>query len=94
VIYLTDATFDAQTTGGRSLILIASKWSVKGNRIAKQIDSLSPPDISLFRIDPDESPELIMRYSIRESPFILYMVDGEVVESDVTLSEKLLALVE
>jgi len=94
--FLTVDTFDAAVLPEdvRALILFAPKWSVSGNQIAVDMESIDPTLTKVFQVDIDESPDLAMRFSIRVSPYLIFFDGGVAKAASKDLSAKMLEFIQ
>ena len=92
--YLTDSNFDTEVSQKvpHAIVLFAPDWSIHGNKIAVLLEALDPARVKVFRVDIDIATDVAMRFSIRESPTLIYFANGIAMERDTTLSDKILVL--
>lgn len=89
---LTAETFDVQLATHHALVLFALADSVNGNLIAATMKLLDPTKVGVFRVDIDNAADVAMRFSIRESPTVIYFADGIAIKRDNHLTEEMLRL--
>jgi hypothetical protein len=89
MIYLTSDNFDAEILKKdvKALVLFAPDWSTAGNKIAVAMEALGKP---VFRVDIDKSADLAMRFSIRQSPYLILFEQGFAIDSAVELTDAML----
>jgi thioredoxin-like negative regulator of GroEL len=71
----------------KALVLFAPDWSTAGNKIAVAMEALGKP---VFRVDIDKSADLAMRFSIRQSPYLILFEQGFAIDSAVELTDAML----
>jgi thioredoxin-like negative regulator of GroEL len=72
------------------LVLWGSVMDVNSNKIALQMMKLDATKVKAVRVDIDKSPDLVMRYTVRDVPLIVLFEQGMALAQDTTLSDVLL----
>src|SRR6184192_2989786 len=80
---LTEHTFDEALAAAEGLVLVDfwAEWCGPCRAVAPVLDELAAAhDVTVMKVNVDESPGLAARYEIRSIPTILLVKDGAVVE--------------
>jgi thioredoxin-like negative regulator of GroEL len=72
------------------LVLWGSVMDVNSNKIALQMMKLDATKVKAVRVDIDKSPDLVMRYTVRDVPLVVLFEQGMALAQDTTLSDVLL----
>ena len=83
-IELTRQNFDAEVKEGVAIVDFWAPWCGPCRMLAPVIDELANEyegKVAICKVNTDEEDELSAKYGIRSIPTILFMKNGEVVES-------------
>ena len=83
-IELTKQNFDAEVKEGLAVVDFWAPWFGPCRMLAPVIDELANEfegKVAICKVNTDEEDELSAKYGIRSIPTILFMKNGEVVES-------------
>ena len=90
-IELTPANFEEVTKAGVSMVDFWAPWFGPCRMIAPVIEELAADfegKANICKVNTDEEQDLAVKYGIRSIPTILFMKNGEVVETMVGASSK------
>jgi thioredoxin 1 len=90
-IELTSANFEEITQNGISMVDFWAPWCGPCRMIAPVIDELAGDfegKANICKVNTDEEQDLAVKYGIRSIPTILFMKNGEVVDTMVGASSK------
>ncbi len=90
-IELTSANFEEITQNGISMVNFWAAWCGPCRMIAPVIDELAGDfegKANICKVNTDEEQDLAVKYGIRSIPTILFMKNGEVVDTMVGASSK------
>ena len=90
-IELTSANFEEITQNGISMVDFWAPWCGACRMIAPVIDELAGDfegKANICKVNTDEEQDLAVKYGIRSIPTILFMKNGEVVDTMVGASSK------
>ena len=88
---LTEHTYDEALAAAEGLVLVDfwAEWCGPCRAVAPVLDELAAAhDVTVMKVNVDESPGLAARYEIRSIPTILLVKDGEVVDKIVGAAPK------
>ena len=91
MLELTNSNFESKVLQNNFPVLVL--WGMNepmSNQIAIQMMKLNSAKVQIGKIDIDISPDLAMKFSIRQIPFIMLFVQGMVIATDTTLSDAIL----
>src|SRR5690625_5222158 len=80
---LTDTTFEQETASGLSLTDFWATWCGPcrmQSPVIEQLDEESDGNVSYYKLDVDENPEVPSQFGIMSIPTLLIKKDGEVVD--------------
>ena len=90
-IELTKENFKEETNDGVSMVDFWAPWCSPCRMIAPVIDQLADDfdgKAKICKINTDEQQELAVEFGVRSIPFIIFMKNGEVVDSMVGAASK------
>jgi thioredoxin-like negative regulator of GroEL len=89
---LTGKNFDLEVLQSALpvLVLWGAVMDVNSTKIALAMMKLDAAKVKTARVDIDASPDLVMRFSVRQVPLVVLFVAGMALAEDTTLSETLL----
>lgn len=90
-IELTNENFEATVSNGVSLVDFWAPWCGPCRMIAPVIDELAGDfegKANICKVNTDEQQDLAVKYGIRSIPTIIFMKDGEVVDTVVGATSK------
>ena len=90
-IELTPANFEEVTKDGVSMVDFWAPWCGPCRMIAPVIEELASDfegKANICKVNTDEEQDLAVKYGIRSIPTILFMKNGEVVDTMVGASSK------
>ena len=78
---LTTDNFDEKTSEGIVLIDMYANWCGPCKMVAPIIDELSNEviDAKIYKVDVDQSPEIVSKFQIKSVPTFLVLKNGNVV---------------
>ncbi|APW64652.1 MULTISPECIES: thioredoxin [Arcobacteraceae] len=88
---LTPANFEEITNSGVSMVDFWAPWCGPCRMIAPVIEELAEEfegKANICKVNTDEEQDLAVKYGIRSIPTIIFMKDGEVVDTMVGASSK------
>ncbi len=90
-IELTNDNFDATVKEGISLVDFWAPWCGPCRMLAPVIDELAEDfdgKANICKVNTDEQQDLAVKYGVRSIPTIVFMKDGEVVDTLVGAQSK------
>lgn len=90
-IELKADNFDATVNSGISLVDFWAPWCGPCRMLAPVIDELAEDfegKANVCKVNTDEEQDLAVKYGVRSIPTILFMKDGEVVDTMIGASSK------
>ena len=90
-IELTNENFDATTKEGVSLVDFWAPWCGPCRMIAPVIEELAEEfegKANICKVNTDEQQELSTKFGVRSIPTIVFMKDGEIVDTMVGAASK------
>jgi thioredoxin 1 len=90
-IELTSANFDEITSKGVSMVDFWAPWCGPCRMIAPVIDELATDfegKANICKVNTDEEQDLAVKYGIRSIPTIIFMKDGQIVDTLIGASSK------
>ncbi|WP_419770918.1 MAG: thioredoxin [Candidatus Marinarcus sp.] len=90
-IELTSGNFDTTVSKGLSLVDFWAPWCGPCRMLAPVIDELAEDfagKANICKVNTDEEQDLAVKYGVRSIPTILFMKDGEIVDTMVGASSK------
>ena len=92
MLEVTSKNFDTEVLQSQLpvLVLWGAAMDVNSNKIALQMMKLDATKVKTVRVDIDKSPDLVMRFSVRDVPLVVLFEQGMALAQDTTLSDALL----
>ncbi len=90
-VELTASNFDEVTKEGVSMVDFWAPWCGPCRMIAPVIDELAGDfegKANICKVNTDEQQDLAVKYGVRSIPTIVFMKDGEIVDTMVGASNK------
>src|SRR5436853_6301541 len=90
-VHLTEQNFDEALVANQGVMLVDfwAEWCGPCRAVAPVLDERAAAhDVTVMKVNVDESPGLAARYEIRSIPTILLVKDGEVVDKIVGAAPK------
>lgn len=90
-IELTNENFEATTNEGVAMVDFWAPWCGPCRMIAPVIDELAEEfegKAAICKVNTDEQQDLSMKFGVRSIPTIVFMKDGEVVDTMVGAASK------
>ena len=90
-IELTPENFEATTNSGVSMVDFWAPWCGPCRMIAPVIDELAEEfegKANICKVNTDEQQDLAVKYGVRSIPTIIFVKDGEVVDTMVGAASK------
>ncbi|HQQ67204.1 MAG TPA: thioredoxin [Candidatus Cloacimonadota bacterium] len=90
IIELSDQNFNEIISKGRVLIDFWADWCGPCRMIAPIVEEVAAEvsDITVAKVNVDEYPELAGKHGVMSIPTLLYLKDGQVVDTSVGLVSK------
>ena len=72
------STLDFETSTGNVVVDFWAPWCNPCKTLGREIERVNElrPDIKIVKVNVDEHPELVSKYSIRSSPLLLFIKNG------------------
>jgi thioredoxin-like negative regulator of GroEL len=94
MLELTGKNFDTEIDGPLPvLVLWGTTMDVNSNRIALEMMKLDPTKVKIAHVDIDKSPDLVMRFSVRQSPYMVLWIRGIAMEEGITITDEMTAII-
>ena len=93
MLELTGKNFESEVIQNQLLpvlVLWAVAMDVNSTQLAFKIMKLDTTKVKIAKVDIDQSPDLVMRYSVRQVPLLVLFVQGMAVAQDTNLSFSIL----
>lgn len=87
---ITDKEFDEAIKTGKVLVDCYAEWCGPCKMLSPVIDELSEElsDVNFYKLNVDESDEVVRKYSIMSIPALLIFEDGELKNTSVGFKNK------
>ena len=87
---VTDKEFDEAIKNGKVLVDFYAEWCGPCKMLGPVVEEVSTEvsDVSFYKLNVDESDEIVRRYSIMSIPALLVFEDGELKKSSVGFKNK------
>ena len=92
---ITGKNFDTEVLQSQLpvLVLWGAAMDVNSNKIALQMMKLDAAKVKTVRVDIDASPELVMRFSVRDVPLVVLFIQGMAMAQDTSLTPEMTNLI-
>ena len=93
MLELTGQTFETEVLQNQPLpvlVLWGAAMDINSNKIALQMMKLDATKVKTARVDINKSPDLVMKYSVRDVPLVVLFIEGLALEQDTKLSDAIL----
>ena len=87
---ITDQTFKELSSNGKVVVDCFAEWCGPCKMLSPIIDELAEEltDVNFYKLNVDESVEVVRKYNIMSIPTILFFNDGELVNQSVGFKSK------
>ncbi len=87
---ITDQTFKELSSNGKVVVDCFAEWCGPCKMLSPIIDELAEEltDVNFYKLNVDESVEVVRKYNIMSIPTILIFNDGELVNQSVGFKSK------
>ena len=87
---ITDQTFKELSSNGKVVVDCFAEWCGPCKMLSPIIDELAEEltDVNFYKLNVDESVEVVRKYNIMSIPTILIFNDGELINQTVGLKSK------
>ena len=87
---ITDQTFKEFSSNGKVVVDCFAEWCGPCKMLSPIIDELAEEltDVNFYKLNVDESVEVVRKYNIMSIPTILIFNDGELINQTVGLKSK------
>ena len=87
---ITDQTFKELSSNGKVVVDCFAEWCGPCKMLSPIIDELAEEltDVNFYKLNVDESVEVVRKYNIMSIPTILIFNDGELVSQSVGFKSK------
>ena len=87
---ITDKEFDEAVKTGKVLVDCYAEWCGPCKMLSPIIDELSEElsDVNFYKLNVDESDEVVRKYSVMSIPALLIFEDGELKNTSVGFKNK------
>lgn len=87
---ITDKEFDESIKTGKVLVDFYAEWCGPCKMLSPVVDELSEElkDISFYKLNVDESDEVVRKYSVMSIPTLLIFENGELKNTSVGFKSK------
>lgn len=87
---ITDKEFDEAIKTGKVLVDCYAEWCGPCKMLSPVIDELSEElnDVNFYKLNVDESDEVVRKYSVMSIPALLIFEDGELKNTSVGFKNK------
>lgn len=98
MLELTGKNFDTEVLQSSMpvIVLWGSAMDVNSNECALKMEGLEfvgQGRLKLGRVDIDQSPDLVMRFSVRDVPLMVFMMKGMALAQDTSFTDKFVTAV-
>lgn len=93
MLELTGQNFETEVLQNQPLpvlVLWGAAMDINSNKIALQMMKLDATKVKTARVDINKSPDLVMKYSVRDVPLVVLFIEGLALEQDTKLSDAIL----
>ena len=87
---INDKEFDEKIKSGKVLVDCYAEWCGPCKMLSPIVDELAEEikDVSFYKLNIDESDEIVRRYSVMSIPTLLVFENGELVNTSVGFKNK------
>ncbi len=87
---ITDKEFDESIKSGKVLVDFYAEWCGPCKMLSPVVDELSEElkDVTFFKLNVDESDEVVRKYSVMSIPTLLIFEEGELKATSVGFKNK------
>jgi thioredoxin-like negative regulator of GroEL len=93
MLELTGQNFETEVLQNQPLpvlVLWGAAMDINSNKIVLQMMKLDATKVKIARVDINKSPDLVMKYSVRDVPLVVLFIEGLALEQDTKLSDAIL----
>jgi len=93
MLELTGQNFETEVLQNQPLpvlVLWGAAMDINSNKIVLQMMKLDATKVKIARVDINKSPDLVMKYSVRDVPLVVLFIEGLALEQDTKLSDVIL----
>ena len=91
MLEVTSKTFDAEVLQSQLpvIVLWSAAMDVNSNKIAMEMTKLDATKVKIVRVDIDQQPQLVMRFSVRDVPLVVLFIQGMAMAQGTSLTAEI-----